>query len=207
MKEYNYYYFDFDGTLANSFPSLIHPFQVAFATEGVFLSENDVNELMHMAFVQMCDKLGIHEEKRMLHVYEIMTSEMNKDEEISKISIFPEAKETLLRLKEMGKKIAIVSGNHTDYIQRVMTIHHLNESFDFYVGGNSTKEAKPDPEPLLKAMELSNHPNKNECIYIGDSLQDVACAKNAGIDGILIDRKGEYPDYPGKKILSLKELL
>ena len=88
MKEYNYYYFDFDGTLANSFPSLIHPFQVAFATEGVFLSEDDVNELMHMAFVQMCDKLGIHEEKRMLHVYEVTTSEMNKDEEISKISIF-----------------------------------------------------------------------------------------------------------------------
>lgn len=160
MKEYNYYYFDFDGTLANSFPSLIHPFQVAFATEGILLSEDDVNELMHMAFVQMCDKLGIHEEKRILHVYEVMTSDMNKDEEISKISIFPDAKEILLKLKGMGKKIAIVSGNHTDYIHRVMEIHHLSECFVFYVGGNSTKEAKPHPEPLLKAMELSGNPDK-----------------------------------------------
>ena len=55
-------------------------------------------------------------------------------------------------------------------------------------------------------MELSGNPDKNECIYIGDSLQDVACAENAEIDGILIDRKGEYADYSGKKILSLKEL-
>lgn len=206
MKEYNYYYFDFDGTLANSFPSLIHPFQVAFATENVFLSEDDVKELMHMAFIQMCDKLGIHDEKKMVHVYEVMNVEMNKDEEISKITIFPEAKETLAYLKEHHKRIAVVSGNHTDYIHRVMEIHHLKEYFDFYVGGNSTKEPKPYPEPLLKAMELSNNPSKSECVYIGDSLQDPECAKNAGIDGILIDRKREYPDYPSQKILSLKEL-
>ena len=206
MKEYNYYYFDFDGTLANSFPSLIHPFQVAFRTENIFLSEDDVKELMHMAFIQMCEKLGIHDENQVLHVYEVMRAEMGKDEEIAKISIFPEVKETLSYLKMHHKKIAIVSGNHTDYISRVMEIHQLSDYFDFYVGGNSTKEPKPYPEPLLKAMELSDCSDKNDCVYIGDSLQDPACAKNALIDGILIDRKGEFPSYSGKKIISLKEL-
>ena len=42
-----------------------------------------------------------------------------------------------------------------------------------------------------------------QCVYIGDSLYDVQAAKNAGIDGILLDRKGKMPD----SIFSLNELI
>ncbi len=206
MKKYKYYYFDFDGTLGDSLPGLIKPFQVAFATENIILSEDDVRELTHMAFIQMCEKFNIPSEERIIELYKIMNAEMFKEEEIAKVTFFPEVEEILIKLKKEGVRVAIVSGNHTDYIQKTLVAHKLDKYFDFVVGGNSCSKPKPYAEPLLKAMELSGNPAKEDCIYIGDSLQDVACAKNAEIDGILLDRRNEYLDYKEKKIKTLGDI-
>lgn len=207
MKEYDYYYFDFDGTLVNTWKSLIVPFQKGFASAGIILSEKDVLFCTHMALIQSCEYHGITDEKAMDEVYRIIRGEMAKEEEIAKIEIYPETIEVLNTLKEKNKRIAVVSGNSVTHIKRVMKILRLEEYFDFYVGGDSTKLPKPYAEPLEKAMELSSFPLKESCMYVGDSLQDPECAKNAGIDGILLDRRREYATYNGKKIYTLKELL
>lgn len=207
MKEYEHYYFDFDGTLVNTWKSLIIPFQKGFASAGVTLSEDDVLFCTHMAMVQSCAYYGITDEKKMYEIYRIITEEMAKEEEISKIEIYPETVEVLNHLKKKNKHIGVVSGNSVTHIKRVMNILGLSDYFEFYVGGDSTKLPKPYAEPIEKAMELSSFPPKNSCVYIGDSLQDPECAKNAGIDGILLDRRKEYDDYEGEKIFTLKELL
>lgn len=207
MKEYDYYYFDFDGTLVNTWKSLIIPFQKSFAVAGVKLSENDVLECTHMALIQSCEKYGIKEVETIYKISEILKKEMGKDEEIRKIDIFPETKKVLSFLKEHGKRIAVVSGNSVAHITHVMSVLKLEEYFDFYVGGDSTKLPKPYAEPLEKAMELSSFPSKEKCMYVGDSLQDPECAKNAGIDGYLIDRRNEYKEYSWTRIESLDELI
>ncbi len=205
MKKY--YYFDFDGTLGDSLPGLVKPFQMAFATEGIFLSENDVRELTHMAFIQMCEKFNIRDEKKILSLYKYLNEKMFDEEEIAKVTFFPEVREVLEKLKKEGVRVAIVSGNHTDYIKKALVANNLDQYFDFIVGGNTVNKPKPYPDPLLKAIELSGNPSKKDCIYIGDSLQDVACAKNAEIDGILLDRRAEYGDYSERKITTLMEAI
>lgn len=207
MKEYDYYYFDFDGTLMDTYESLINPFKKAFREADVELTDEDVKKYIHMALIQTCEDLHITDENKMRKVYETITIEMEREEEIKKIQIFPEVVKVLSSLKERGKHIAVVSGNGVAHIKRVMSILNLSEYFDFYVGGDSTKLPKPYADPLEKAMELSSFPNKSRCMYIGDSLQDPQCAKNAGIDGILLDRKNEYLDYHDKKVFSLEEIL
>lgn len=207
MKNYKYYYFDFDGTLGDSLPALVRPFQMAFATCGVNLDEDGVRELTHMAFVQMCEKFGIKDEDKVLALYKYLNEKMFDGEEIAKVTFFPEVRDVLTKLKKEGMRIAIVSGNHTDYIQKALQAHDLEKFFDFVVGGNSVAKPKPYADPLLKAIELSGNPAKEDCIYIGDSLQDVGCAKNAGIDGILLDRRHEYQAYQEKKIFDLEELV
>lgn len=206
MKKHKYYYFDFDGTLGDSLPGLIKPFQVAFATEGISLNEDDVRALTHMAFIQMCEKFNIPDEKRIYELYKIMNAEMFKEEEIAKVTFFPEVKDILTKLKKEGVRVAIVSGNHSDYIHKVLLAHDLDDFFDFVVGGNTVSKPKPFADPLLKAIELSGNPSKDECIYIGDSLQDVECAKNAQVDGVLLDRRNEYLEYKDKKVKSLEEI-
>ena len=207
MKHYDYYYFDFDGTLVDTWKSLIRPFQVAYGHFGYQLTPSDVLHFTHMAMVQSCLEVGITKEEDMLTLYQILSEEMKSEEDLKKIEVFPEVSEVLGALKKNDKKIAVVSGNSVTHIGRVLKIIGLDQYFDFYVGGDSTKNPKPFADPLLKAMELSGNPLKETCLYIGDSLQDPECAKNAGIDGFLLDRKNEYAKEKWPIIHNLKELL
>ena len=45
---------------------------------------------------------------------------------------------------------------------------------------DDTSKHKPDPEPLYKYLEVSGA-DKANCLYIGDMLTDIRCAKSAGM--------------------------
>ena len=76
------------------------------------------------------------------------------------------------------------------------------------MGVKEAPNPKPSPEPILKALEMSNYQgDKKDVCYIGDSLNDCKAAINAGVVPILLDRDDEYPNVPYKRIKSLKELL
>ena len=56
-------------------------------------------------------------------------------------------------------------------------------------------------------MGLSHlgNPDKSECIYVGDSIQDATAAKAAGLDYILVDRNREYDGKGLNIVYSLDE--
>ena len=59
----------------------------------------------------------------------------------------------------------------------------LGHLFDVVVGGDETERHKPDPEPLLLALErLGAGPE--DAAYVGDSPFDMQAARAAGIDAI-----------------------
>ncbi|MFD0589409.1 HAD family hydrolase [Paenibacillus sp. GCM10027627] len=49
------------------------------------------------------------------------------------------------------------------------------------VCADDTKKHKPNPEPLLKFLEISDA-KPERSIYIGDTIYDYECARDAGID-------------------------
>ena len=80
--------------------------------------------------------------------------------------------------------------------------------FNVLVGNREAPNPKPNPEPILKALEMINYQgNKKEVCYVGDSLNDCLSAVKAGIVPILLDRSDEYADSSYQRIKSLKELL
>ena len=68
---------------------------------------------------------------------------------------------------------------------------------------DDSPEHKPSPAPLLKYMEKAGA-KPSEVLYVGDSAQDMECAKRAGTYSALavwgtLDRKIEatyYPEHP-----------
>ena len=82
---------------------------------------------------------------------------------------------------------------------------------DFFkeiVGNKEAPIPKPNPQPILKALEMLNYQgDKKDVCYVGDSLNDCLAATNAGITPILLDRDNEYPDTKYLRIRSLNELL
>ncbi|SEG58596.1 HAD family hydrolase [Paenibacillus sp. UNC499MF] len=57
----------------------------------------------------------------------------------------------------------------------------LVHDLPYVVCADDTKRHKPNPEPLLKFLEISGA-KAEDSIYIGDTVYDYECARDAGVD-------------------------
>jgi pyrophosphatase PpaX len=87
--------------------------------------------------------------------------------------------ETVKTLKEKGYKLGIVTTKMLNVVVMGLKLTKLDEFFDVIVALDHVKKAKPDPEPILVALEqLGASPE--EAIMVGDNFHDVLAGKNAG---------------------------
>ena len=83
--------------------------------------------------------------------------------------LFPGVAETVRKLKELGKKLGIVTNKPQPYIEPFLRSAGIFECFDFTLGGGVIKEKKPSPAPILYAMEkLGAKPGYNYGHDIGE---------------------------------------
>ena len=110
--------------------------------------------------------------------------------------------ETVRTLKENNFHLAIVTTKRLDVAQMGLKLTGLDEYFDVVVALDHVEKTKPDPEPLLKALELLNS-SPERAMMVGDNYHDILGGKNAGTKtvGVAWSIKGkahleEYkPDY------------
>lgn len=87
--------------------------------------------------------------------------------------------ETVRTLKENQFKLAIVTTKRLDVVIMGLKLTGLDEFFDVVVALDHVEKAKPDPEPLLKALDmLESTPER--AIMVGDNHHDILGGKNAG---------------------------
>ncbi|WP_059172064.1 pyrophosphatase PpaX [Bacillus sp. FJAT-27445] len=110
--------------------------------------------------------------------------------------------ETVRTLKESGYKIGIVTTKMHDVVIKGLKLSKLDQYFDVIVALDHVTNAKPDPEPIMLALEqLGSKPET--AIMVGDSYHDILAGKNAGTKtaGVAWSAKGrEYlekfePDF------------
>ena len=121
-------------------------------------------------------------------------------------SIVPEdVRRTLPQLKESGYILGVIS-NRDKPFQDVLDDHGIAEFFDFSLAAGEVNMFKPDPgvfEHGLQRVNLSSH----EVIYVGDNYYaDVVGARNAGLQPVLYDPLGVFPDPDCVVIKSFDEL-
>jgi pyrophosphatase PpaX len=91
--------------------------------------------------------------------------------------------DVLTTLKDRGHRLGIVTAKRrltVDLAFARLPIEHL---FETVVGGDETEQHKPDPAPLLLALDrLGASPH--EAAYVGDSPFDMQAAKTAGLFAI-----------------------
>jgi pyrophosphatase PpaX len=91
----------------------------------------------------------------------------------------------LVRLREEGRRLGIVSAKRRTTIELAFARVPLGHLFEVVVGGDETERQKPEPDPLLlaaKRMQVQPH----ECAYVGDSPFDMRAARAAGMHGIAV---------------------
>jgi pyrophosphatase PpaX len=92
---------------------------------------------------------------------------------------FPGARDALLRLRDEGHAIGIVTGKLVDGAHRTLRHTGLLPLVDTVVGADSGAAPKPDPAPVRLALaRLGVEPR--HAMFVGDSPLDVTAGKRAG---------------------------
>jgi pyrophosphatase PpaX len=89
----------------------------------------------------------------------------------------------LAELQERGHRLGIVTAKRRITVELAFAKLPLEQFFETVVGGDETANHKPDPEPLLLALERLGA-SAQDAAYVGDSPFDMQAAKAAGLFAI-----------------------
>jgi len=83
-------------------------------------------------------------------------------------------------LEERGHPLAIVTSKATPIANRSLAYVGLDRHFPVIVGCDDTERHKPDPAPVLLALERLGV-GRDRAVFVGDSPHDVHAGKAAGV--------------------------
>ena len=173
--------FDLDGTLLNTLGDLTAAVNHALTTYGLptrteaqvrtFIGDG-VKQLIARACPPDTDEAT---RAAVLAAYLLYYAAHNADE----TRPYPGVTELLHTLKAAGYRLGVASNKHAPGVQ-ALCARFFGDLLDIAVGNDDTRPPKPAPDILLYAMErLGVTPD--EVWYVGDSVQDVMTARNAGV--------------------------
>src|SRR5258708_28893908 len=93
---------------------------------------------------------------------------------------FPMVNEMLTELRQRGYRIGIVTSKRRMGEDRSIKVFGLDALLDCVVAAEDTNLHKPNPDPILKGMEILGSTPETTA-YIGDSTHDMIAGKAAGV--------------------------
>jgi phosphoglycolate phosphatase len=166
--------FDFDGTLADSYP-LFAEIVNALADEFGFrkMEEHEVDSLRRVGARQVSRHLGVPMWK-MPAIARSMRRRLS--EVIDRVPLFDGVDEMLRRLASRGIAIAVVTSNSEKNVRRALGPENaaLVDYYECDVGVFGKRAA------LRRALERSGVPAR-EALCVGDEIRDAEAARQAGI--------------------------
>jgi pyrophosphatase PpaX len=175
--------FDLDGTLIDSGAIILASMRHAART----VLDREIEDEILMASV---GGAGLTEQMRLLDPHradELVRVYREHNEPLhSTLEACSGILEVVPRLREEGRQLGIVTAKRRATVQLAFDVLPEPEPlFDVVVGSEDTTRHKPDPEPLLHALDaLGAEPQ--EAAYVGDSPFDVRAAKAAGVFAVAV---------------------
>jgi pyrophosphatase PpaX len=183
--------FDLDGTLIDSGPIILASMQHAVRT--VLGREIPPAELQMsiggQGIVAQMEAIDAEHADELLETYKEHNDGLHET-----LEAFDDLLALLPGLKAEGRKLGIVTAKrHRTVALALDRFPALSNAFDVVVGFEDTDRHKPEPEPVLLAVEkLGATPG--EAVYVGDSPFDIGAAKAAGVFAVAVGWGGIHPD-------------
>lgn len=99
--------------------------------------------------------------------------------------IQPNALQTIIGIKNLGLKLAIVTNNGRKATSIVTKKFGMKDFFDVIVTREDSEGLKPDGDSIKRAIEILEIDAK-EAIYVGDGVIDILAAKKAEVISVAI---------------------
>ena len=173
-------FFDLDGTLADTVELILMSYRHTMRTH---LGESPPDERWLATIgtplpIQLGDFARSEAERlAMLNTYVTFQRAVHDD----MVRPFPGARMVLTELRRRGARVAVVTSKGRRVARSTMEVCGLWDVVDLVVAGDEVERGKPDPEPVLRALEelgLSKWPE--EVVFVGDSPFDLRSGRSAG---------------------------
>jgi pyrophosphatase PpaX len=170
--------FDFDGTLANTTPLILHCFKMTVKHFcGFEPSDEEILATFGLPMPEAMARFAGNNVKveDMLNYYR--PHQLAIHDQL--IRPFPTVMEGCRLLKEKGIRSMIVTSKTNETCRRGLNCLGLTPYIEGIVGVRDSTLHKPDPTPSRIALERLDLPG-NECICVGDSPFDLMSGMSAG---------------------------
>ncbi len=180
-NRYDTILFDLDGTLLNTRElinrTFIHTFE-HFRPEKV-LTDEELDSFFGPSLRQTFSKYSEDEAEIQEMIQYYREYNVSIHDEI--VTAFPGAKALIRTLANKGYKLGVVSSKKADLVEHGLELFGMLEKMRIVIGEDDVEHPKPDPEGILRAMEVLH---SKKALYVGDGVGDILAGKNAGIDTI-----------------------
>jgi phosphoglycolate phosphatase len=93
--------------------------------------------------------------------------------------LFPGVEQVLAELHSDGVRMAVVSNKMVVFCEQILEGLRVKKYFSAIIGGDSTNERKPHPEPILFAARKLGITSKS-VLVVGDNSHDIVAGHSAG---------------------------
>ena len=198
-------FWDFDGTLLDSYPAMVRAFVAGAADFGMTVTEERALRLMKENLRYCCEVIGgendIAADELIAAFRRHEQGELQRG--LPPVDAIPE---TLKALHEAGVKHYVAT--HRDLQCRdLLEKAGLAQYFTGYVTAEDKLPRKPAPDMLLHLMQQYQL-DPSECMMVGDRPLDTEAGINAGILSVLLDMEDRFPQgkcdwrIPSARLLS-----
>lgn len=186
MRKYDLIIFDLDGTILNTLEDLTDSLNVILVENGYpQRTQSEVRGFVGNGIrllIKRATPEGLPETTLdRLHQDFIQYYQLHCMDRTGPYEGIPEL---LREVRKRGFRTAVVS-NKADSAVKILCDRYFNGLFDMVVGERKGISRKPAPDSvneILSTLQIS----RERAVYIGDSDVDIATARNAGMDEIIV---------------------
>ncbi len=178
--------FDMDGTILDTLEDLAGSLNYALAEVGMpQRSLEEVRTFVGNGIRKLLER-GVQPGSTAEQVDEVQANFMPhyKQHCADKTCAYPGILPLLAALKDAGTKLAVVS-NKGDFAVQELCVQYFPGLFDVAVGEKEGVRKKPMPDSVnlvLQQLDVAGA----DAVYVGDSEVDIATARNAGLECIVV---------------------
>ncbi len=182
--------FDLDGTLIDSGAMILASFR--HATRTVLAREIPDEELVAaVGGATIHDQMRVFDVDRvedLVEAYRAHNTPLHEE-----LEAFEGVDRVLASLRAEGRRLGVVTAKRRRTVDLAFRVLDLGRWFDTVVTAEDTARHKPDPEPVLLALDrLGGTPAA--AAFVGDSPFDVAAGKAAGVFSVAVLWGGIHPE-------------
>jgi len=179
MPKLDTYLFDLDGTLIDSFELILRSYRHTLTvhrgvapTDEVWIAGIGTPLRTQLApFAEDADEV-----ERMVATFR----DYNFAHHDALVRPFPGIRDAVSALKTNGFRLGIVTSKARERTLKGLHSCGLDDLFSTIVAADDIDKHKPDPAPVLMALELLNA-DAERTVFIGDSRFDMAAGRDAGV--------------------------